>query len=99
MQNKDTMPSNHPYQALTAAQVADLAKAENLRPLELRKFAYECGCTQERLMAYLAPTMRASPDELFGGQERVIAICPRCGARHNITREAMEAFIAPDTAG
>lgn len=97
------MVSAHPdydkswFDALTAADVAKLAETETLRPLELRKYNYECGCNQERLMALLAPTMRASPDDLFGGQERVIAVCPRCGTRHNITRESMEAFLLSDT--
>ncbi len=97
------MVSAHPdcdlawFEALTPDRVAGLLKDEETRPLELRKYSYECGCNQERLMALLAPSMRASPDELFGGQERVIAVCPRCGTRHNITRESMEAFLLSDT--
>lgn len=96
------MVSAHPdydrpwFDALTVDQVRALAETENLRPLELRKFSYECGCNQERLMALLAPTMRTAPDDLFGGQELVVAVCPRCGVRHNITREAMEAFLQTD---
>ena len=96
------MVSAHPdydqawFDALTTEQVRHLAETETLRPLELRKYSYECGCNQERLMALLAPTMRNSPEELFGGQERVIAVCPRCGTRHNITRESMEAFLNID---
>lgn len=96
------MVSAHPdcdlawFESLTAESVAALSQVETLRPLEIRRYTYACGCTQERLMALLAPAMRSSPEELFGSEERVIAVCPRCGTRHNITRESMEAYLQTD---
>ena len=46
------------------------------------------------MMEGLSPTMRQDPDELFGAEPKLEIRCPRCGARHAITREAMEAYVA-----
>ena len=35
-------------------------------------------------------------NELFAGQPKLEMRCPRCGARHAITREALEAFVASE---
>ena len=42
----------------------------------------------------LAPIMRTDPDGLFGDESLIRMSCPRCGARHTITREALEAYVA-----
>lgn len=46
------------------------------------------------MMEVLAPVMRSDPEGLFGDAETVQIQCPRCAARHTITREALEAFVA-----
>jgi len=46
------------------------------------------------MMEVLAPTMRQAPQDLFGDDETLEIRCPRCGARHTVTREALEAFVA-----
>lgn len=79
---------------LTTAQVADLDQAETLALMERRVVRWHCGCNQTRMMEVLAPAMRQSPDELFGGDPKLEIRCPRCGSRHAITREAMEAYLA-----
>jgi len=80
--------------SLTADQVKNFATTETLGPMERRIYRWHCGCNQQRMMEVLAPTMRQEPDELFGGDAKIEIRCPRCGARHAITREAMEAFVA-----
>jgi molecular chaperone Hsp33 len=62
--------------------------------LERRISRWYCGCNHERMREVLAPTMRQDPKALFGEGEKLEIRCPRCGARHAITREAMEAFVA-----
>ncbi len=57
---------------------------------------FACGCNQERMLTMLAPIMRSEPDSLFEGEETIRISCPRCGARHTITREALEARIAAE---
>jgi molecular chaperone Hsp33 len=38
--------------------------------------------------------MKQDPEGLFGDEAKIEIRCPRCGARHTITREALEAFVA-----
>ena len=92
--------SEHPdcdlawLRALTADQVRDLATTETLAPLERRTYRWHCGCNHTRMLEVLAPAMKSDPHGLFGDGEKIEIRCPRCGARHAITREAMEAFVA-----
>jgi molecular chaperone Hsp33 len=66
---------------------------ETLSLIETRFYRWECGCTQERMLAVLAPLMRTDPEGLFGEEPVLRMCCPRCGARHAITREALEAYL------
>ncbi len=73
--------------------------ARSIRPrtlslLEHARYRWECGCSQERMLAVLAPIMRRDPEGLFGEEAVLRMSCPRCGARHTITREALEAYVA-----
>lgn len=83
-------------QALTTQQVRDLDKTEQVALLERRVIRWHCGCNQARMLEVLAPMFRQGPEELFGGEEKLEMRCPRCGARHLITREALEAFVAAE---
>ncbi|MBI5768534.1 MAG: Hsp33 family molecular chaperone HslO [Verrucomicrobia bacterium] len=94
------MVSEHPdcdvtwFNALTTDSVRDLAKTETLVLMERRVMRWHCGCNQGRMLEVLAPAMRQDPQGLFGDDEKIEIRCPRCGARHAVTREAMEAFVA-----
>jgi len=94
------MVSEHPdcdlgwFRALSVGQMRTLDHTETLALLERRIYRWHCGCNQERMMEVLAPTMKHDPDSLFDGEVKLEIRCPRCGARHTITREALEAFIA-----
>jgi len=79
--------------ALNDQSVAELDAKEQLALLEQRFYRWECGCTQERMLAVLAPIMQTDPEGLFGDESLLRMSCPRCGARHTITREALEAFM------
>ncbi len=72
--------------------VRTLDRRETLSLLERRFYRFECGCTHERMMRVLLPTFRQDPEILFEGEEVIRMSCPRCGARHAITREAVEAL-------
>jgi molecular chaperone Hsp33 len=71
-----------------------LDKDVELGLLEKRRYRFECGCNQDQMLAMLAPVMRHQPDELFQGEEVIRIHCPRCGSRHTITRESLEAHLA-----
>jgi molecular chaperone Hsp33 len=82
------------FAGLSGDAVRDLEKTETLVPMERRIYRWHCGCNQARMMEVLAPAMKHDADALFGGEEKIEIRCPRCGARHAITREALEAFVA-----
>lgn len=82
------------FRALNTDDVRKLDQSETLAPMERRIYRWHCGCNQERMMEVLAPTMRQDPEALFGDDPKLEIRCPRCGARHAITREALEAFVA-----
>ncbi len=79
---------------LTDGRIAALETEEDLGQLERRVYRWHCGCNQARMLEVLAPTFKADPEDLFGGGETVEIRCPRCGARHTVTREALEAEVA-----
>jgi molecular chaperone Hsp33 len=79
---------------LTTAGVRDLEKTETDVPLTHRIYRWHCGCNQKRMLQVLAPAFRSDAGRLFAGEEKIEIRCPRCGARHTVTREAMEAFVA-----
>jgi len=81
------------FDALDDSAVQALDQKETLSLLEQRYYRWECGCTQSRMLAVLAPIMRSDPEGLFGEESLIRMSCPRCGARYTITRETLEAFI------
>lgn len=93
------MVTEHPdcdmdwLRGLTAEQAKALGQTETLALLERRIYRWHCGCNQQRMMEVLAPMMISDPEDLFAGEPKIEIRCPRCGARHAITREAMEAFV------
>lgn len=82
------------FEALTTEQVANMADHEELGQLEKRVFRWHCGCNQRRMLEVLAPVFRQDADALFEGDPKIEIRCPRCAARHAVTREALEAFVA-----
>jgi molecular chaperone Hsp33 len=46
------------------------------------------------MLDILSGVMRQDPDGLFGEESSIRMHCPRCGTRHAITREALEAYVA-----
>lgn len=80
-------------EGLDSAAVQALDTTETLSLLEQREYRFECGCTHERMMRVLLPTFRQDPEALFAGEEVLRMSCPRCGARHAITRESLEAMV------
>ncbi len=82
------------FQALTTEAVRELDRTETLSLLERRIYRWHCGCNQGRMLQVLAPAMRADAEGLFGGDAKIEIRCPRCGGRHTVTREALEAFVA-----
>lgn len=81
------------FEQLDDTAIRLLDQTEQLSLLEVRRYRWECGCTQEKMLGVLAPIMRRDPDGLFGDDPIIRMTCPRCGARFVITREALEAYV------
>ena len=62
--------------------------------MEKRVYRWHCGCNHERMLEVLAPVMKSDPEGLFGDASVITIQCPRCAARHSVTREALEAYVA-----
>lgn len=82
------------FNALDDEKVRSLDETETLSLLEQRSYRWGCGCTQDRMFSILAPIMRTDPKGLFGEEDVLRISCPRCGALHTITREALEAYVS-----
>lgn len=82
--------------SLTDESIRTLDQTAELSLLETRHYRFACGCNQERMLTMLTPLMQRDPDDLFQGEETIRISCPRCGARHTITREALEARVAAE---
>ena len=87
----------HWMRSLDEPAIRRLDQDVELGLLEKRRYRFECGCDQGQMLAILAPVAREQPDEFFEGEETVRVNCPRCGARHMITRESLEAYLAQQT--
>lgn len=81
---------------LTPESIRTLDRDVELSLLEKRHYRFSCGCNQERMLNLLLPVFRRQADELFHGQPTVTMECPRCGGRHVLTREALEALQTAD---
>ena len=83
-------------QGLSTIDIQTLDQSVELSLLEKRQFSFVCGCNQERMLDFIAPVFKQEADGLFGGDASLTVTCPRCGARHVLTREALEARCASD---
>jgi len=94
------MVTEHPdcdlpwFRGLTPEQMRRLDQDETLALMERRIYRWHCGCNQDRMMEVLSSTMKQDPEVLFGDEPKLEIRCPRCGGKHTITREALEAFVA-----
>ena len=98
------MVSEHPdcdmewFRSLTAEDVGRIHENESTNLMERRMQRWDCGCDQRRMLQVLAPAFQDNGAELFGEDQKIEIKCPRCCARHVVTREALEAFVAADQA-
>ncbi len=79
-------------EGLGLEEVRTLDARESLSLLERRYYRWECGCSQERMMHILVPVLRRDAVGRWGGGARLRIGCPRCGQRHTVTREGLEAY-------
>lgn len=78
-------------EGLTLEAVRALDTTEKLSLLETRRYRWECGCNQARMLDILVPVLKGDPEGLFGNEPAIRMSCPRCGTKYVITREILEA--------
>jgi len=77
------------FSELTAEKIKTIIDDEEIKVLETRKFFFNCGCSEEKLLQSLIG-YRDRPDELFGDDDEIHATCPRCSATFTFKREIFE---------
>ncbi len=83
--------------ALDVDAMRRLDQEAELSLLEQRHYRFACGCNQDRILAMLLPVLRKQADDIFEGEEVIRVHCPRCGTKHTLTRESVEARLASET--
>lgn len=74
--------------------IVSLDRDVELSLLEKRHYRFECGCNPHRLLAMVASITRGRPGGLFQNSESLRVHCPRCGARHVLSRKALDVFLS-----
>lgn len=91
--------SEHPdcdvewFRSVDAPSVAALSEGDSVSLMEKRVYRWHCGCNEGRMLEVLSPVYRDDPDGLFAGDESLEMLCPRCAARHQVSREALQRFV------
>ena len=71
--------------------------AEDLEPIEQRRYSFTCGCDPYKVLKIIHGMYRGKADELFQGEDQVDVSCPRCGRRFWVTRHEFD--LGPDRVG
>jgi len=58
-----------------------------------------CGCDTGRITKILVTLYQDEPEELFRGDEAIEAECPRCGAKHIVSRAMFDAALEAGRSG
>lgn len=80
--------------SLDNAAVEVLDQDEELSLLERRFYHFDCGCGIERIYHLFLPYDGDALDSVFEGDSHLVIACPRCAARFEVTREALEDYLA-----
>lgn len=85
------------FATLDADVIAKTLAAGDLARIETRAFSWRCGCEDRtRLLAVLGAAAKGDPGQLFGDALEIEVRCPRCAARHRVTRAQLN-LAAPNT--
>ncbi len=79
--------------SLDTNAIRRLDQDEELSLLETRKYAFNCGCSLEKLLPVLASMSTESRDYMFSENDPAVISCPRCGAIFLLKREQLDAYV------
>ncbi|MFN8391372.1 MAG: Hsp33 family molecular chaperone HslO [Bdellovibrionota bacterium] len=61
-------------------------QTEQKKPMRTLRFNFACDCSPEKLLPFFRSIPSASVDELYGVDEELVIICPRCAKSFRIPR-------------
>jgi molecular chaperone Hsp33 len=73
-------------EGVSVEEIREMILDDSRSPLEVRRYAFCCGCTPEKIADALGGALRANLDEIFGTDSHINVDCPRCGLRHELPR-------------
>jgi molecular chaperone Hsp33 len=82
------------FESVTLEDIRRIEETEEVVDLETRFVRWHCGCNLERILGALSAPVQRDPEDLFLGEELIEVNCPRCAAKHRVSREMMEAYVA-----
>ena len=68
-------------------EVSSLSADPARRLLEVRHYVFCCGCTPRKIAAAIGATLQGKLDEIYDGDSHINVDCPRCGLRHELSRD------------
>ncbi len=77
-----------------ASEAFALEKGIDSKLVSEQTVGFRCGCDIDCIARVVAEVYRENPGELFRGESSIEAECPRCGAKHTVTRERFQAVAA-----
>lgn len=82
------------FETVDPGTVREVARHEELGPLERRGFRLGCGCTRETILRMLRGATGGDLDELYGDLDELRIECPRCAAVFRVPREELARYLA-----
>lgn len=76
----------HGVELVTILENASLTR----KPMRRCRFDFVCDCSPEKLLPFFRSLTKEGVDDLYGADEELIIVCPRCGRRFAIGRGAVE---------
>lgn len=89
------LPATDPtwLSALRAEEAAALTGRPTVKRISEKRVVFRCGCDIGRIAELVAKLYEEDPEELFLGDPAVEVECPRCAAKHHLSRGLFDASL------
>jgi molecular chaperone Hsp33 len=89
------LPSTDPkwLSALDPEGATALTGRPTVKRIAEKRIVFRCGCDTARIAKLVAKLYEEDPEELFRGDSAVEVECPRCAAKHHLSRELFDASL------
>lgn len=87
------------FETVDPGTIREVARHEELGPLERRGFRLGCGCTRETILRMLRGATGGDLDELYGDLDELRIECPRCAAVFRVPRDELARYVEARASG